>query len=73
MFCVARAVHEFDFWPVINETPNEWWPVERSRSDEDVGFWLDLFVYVYLPPSPQVLTDSNHAAKVNWILLSKGD
>lgn len=31
--CVVRAVHKIGFRLVTNETPNKWWPVERSGSD----------------------------------------
>jgi hypothetical protein len=36
---MVRAVHEFDFRLVVNETPNKWRPVEgRPYSDRDLMF-----------------------------------
>jgi hypothetical protein len=45
VFCVFRAVHEFDFRLVMNETPNKWRPVDcRSCSDRNARFWQHQYV-----------------------------
>jgi hypothetical protein len=46
VFYVVRTAQKFDFRLVMKSVPNKWWPVERkSRSDRDLGFWQDIYVY----------------------------
>lgn len=68
VICVVRDVHKFDFWLVINVTPNKWRQVKSPCSDKDWGFWQDLYV-LHWPPL--VLRDSTHAGQINCIFLSR--
>jgi len=46
MYCVVRAVHEFDFRHVTNEAYNKWRPVERRSCSDEIHV-LD-WIYIFL-------------------------
>jgi hypothetical protein len=45
VFCVLRAVHKFDFRPVINETPNNWRPMERGSCTDTDSYFLHFCMF----------------------------
>jgi hypothetical protein len=62
VFCVVRAVHNFDFRLVINEEK-----LRRALIETHV-FWKDLYVFAF--PSSRMLRDCTQAVQVNCSLLS---
>ena len=65
VFCVVRSSHKVCCRLFTNETPNKWQPWKEGRA-------LFMRGTIFFPPTFfAVFRDSNHAAQVTCILLSK--
>jgi hypothetical protein len=65
LFSVVRAAHKFDFRLVINKTPNNGQPVERSKSDQ-----AHVFDTIYMF-SPTVVASVKRRCATDCIFMSK--
>jgi len=67
MFYVVRAVLQFDFRIVINETPNKWWPAHKSWRYTDPYFWQDLYVFYRLRKCYGTLPTLCRSTAFSWV------
>jgi hypothetical protein len=65
MYCVVRAVHEFDFRLVTNEAYNKWRPVERRSCSDEIH--VPDWIYIFLMTVVASVKGSIHALQMNCI------